>query len=491
MADQKKPSPEASAAPASGARIVGIGLLAFGVLMATALAIRVGQTDVEVPESRTQQASARVQDASGPDELPQGDLSRADRGIETLSPELTKALITQDDQEALRTAVQQLRQEQGATTNSAGATTSERSAAEQRAIEEARQRLANAPQPGNPTGTQLVMNPNAMISFQSLTFDFGDIYSTTPVPGEFVFTSAGTEDLIIERVQTTCGCTSANAAELRNSRWAPGEGGAIKFTYTPDQKPGAQAKTVNVFTNSTSNRQVTLTLKANYIPAVKTSAQFANFGRIEAGNIGQSRVIIESRDPDFAFIDFDLGESAEMFTWSYSKLDSVDRNYPSRGQLLIQTKADSPTGPMSRIIGRMVYKAREGDADVQSELSANLQIRGEIVGDIEVNPPLARAPLATPGSAFEHRFVVSSRKGQTFTITELRLIDGPVSGVTHEIKPIEGSNGTSYEVIVRGTAPDRAGGFMGRMDVLTDIPNHGPTPLQFSGVLRAAPPAQN
>src|SRR5690606_13833617 len=141
-------------------------------------------------------------------------------------------------------------------------------------------------------------------------------------------------------------------------------------------------------------------------------------------SIGQSRVVIESRDPNFEFKNFDLGDSADQFTWSYTKLDPVNEQFPSRGQLLIQTKPDAKIGPMSRVIGRMIVRSTDGESSEQTEQEFNVVMRGEIVGQVEAQPAIARAPLAEPGAAFEHTFTVNSRKDEAFQITEVKLAEG-------------------------------------------------------------------
>jgi len=339
--------------------------------------------------------------------------------------------------------------------------------------------------------TNLDTNPNANIEFESLVYDFGDIYSTKEIPGEFTFTSSGTEPLTIVQVRPACGCTSANAADFRNSTWEPGEGSTIKFSYRPDQKAGAQSKTISVTTDSRENRVVTLTLKANYIPAVKFSTQNVNFGRIEAGSIGQSRVVIEARDPSMEFTDFDLGEYAADFDWEYTQLESVSEDFPSRGQLLIRTKPDARIGTFSRIVGQFKAKSREGDAEEPTELSFNVVLMGQVIGLLELQPPFARAPLAEPGTAFEYTVVVNSSKGVPFKVTDVKFVDGDATDFEFEVQPVENSDGMQQRLVIRGKAPNRTGGYMGKVDIFTDLPNHGPIPFQFSGVLRAPAPVRN
>lgn len=475
--------------PAAGSvpfgRIAGVVILAGGIIGLAVMAMTNQAPEVNPDTAQTQQVSNQTvePETEAADALAQADLTQNE-----ITPELTRALTQPTSPEEFNAAKAELQRIQAARETEQNATIAERDTrAAQKAAAAARanQKLEQANLNPNAPATE-PGNPNAMITFESLVFDFGDVYSTNPVPGTFRFTSTGTEDLVIERVRTTCGCTSANAAELQNSRWEPGTGASIDFEFTPSQKAGEQSKNIVVITNSESNRTINLTLKANYVPAVKTSSQMANFGRIEAGNIGQARIIVESRDPNFRFKDFDLGDAADDYTWSYSELDSVNQAYPSRGQLLIQTKPEATIGQISRVIGRMIVMSTEGDADEQSELEFNVVLRGEIVGQLEVEPTFGRAPLALPGAAFEHKIVVTSRKGEPFEITDVKLAPGEVTDFEYEITPVEGQTGTAYNVVVRGNAPQRAGGYMGKVEIHTDIENHGPMPFQFSGVLRAA-----
>lgn len=50
----------------------------------------------------------------------------------------------------------------------------------------------------------------ARISIEPSSFDFGKALSNKTLTKEFVVKNFGTEDLVIERVSTTCGCTVAS-----------------------------------------------------------------------------------------------------------------------------------------------------------------------------------------------------------------------------------------------------------------------------------------
>ncbi len=455
---QNNPTPS-SGGSAPWGRIAGVAVLASGVVALTVVAINNESGPTRLSDATTP-TSLQTPDTSGESPLAQADLSSGQPSAE-LTGNTSRQFTDEEAAELLATVKQP---------------------------EQADRKPGSQPIPPAPN---TALNPNANIEFESLVYDFGDIYSTKEIPGEFTFTSSGSEPLTILQVRPACGCTSANAAELRNSVWQPGEGSTISFSYRPDQKAGPQSKTISVTTDSQQNRTVTLTLKANYIPAVKFSTQNVNFGRIEAGSIGQSRVIIEARDPSMEFTDFDLGEHADDFDWEYTKIEPVSEDFPSRGQLLIRTKPDARIGTFSRIVGQFKAKTREGDAAEPTELSFNVVLMGQVIGQIELVPPFARAPLAEPGSPFEYTVTVKSTKDVAFNITDVKFFEGDANEFDYEVMPVENTNGTQHQVIIRGKAPSRTGGYIGKVDIFTDLPNHGPIPFQFSGVLRSASPVRN
>lgn len=68
----------------------------------------------------------------------------------------------------------------------------------------------------------------AEFKFEQETHDFGRIPQGTPVVYEFTFTNTGSEPLIINKVESTCGCT---VPEYTKTPVKPGDKGSIKVTF--------------------------------------------------------------------------------------------------------------------------------------------------------------------------------------------------------------------------------------------------------------------
>ncbi len=88
------------------------------------------------------------------------------------------------------------------------------------------------------------------IEFDTAVFDFGRILQGEQVSTVFHFTNTGDSELIINRVETSCGCT---VPEYDRSPVAPGKQGHIRVRFDSDGKEGTQYKTVKVTTNCKDN----------------------------------------------------------------------------------------------------------------------------------------------------------------------------------------------------------------------------------------------
>lgn len=104
------------------------------------------------------------------------------------------------------------------------------------------------------------------ISFSTLTHDFGTINeSDGKVTHKFEFKNTGSQPLIIEQVNASCGCTTP---DWTKEPVMPGKNGFVAATYNPANRPGNFAKTIRVTTNSVESL-IVLTIKGNVVPREK------------------------------------------------------------------------------------------------------------------------------------------------------------------------------------------------------------------------------
>lgn len=103
--------------------------------------------------------------------------------------------------------------------------------------------------------TAMRQEGNAEFKFEKETYDFGKIPQGKPVSYDFTFTNAGSEPIIINKVESTCGCTVPSYTEKPIK---PGESGSITVTFN--------AAAVAPFSKSVTIRSNTKTpIKVLYI----------------------------------------------------------------------------------------------------------------------------------------------------------------------------------------------------------------------------------
>ena len=104
-----------------------------------------------------------------------------------------------------------------------------------------------------PTGNQQQTEQTAVdttkkpvIVFDTTVFDFGTILQGEQVSTEFKFTNTGEADLVISKIETSCGCT---VPEYDKDPVKPGERGSVRVRFDSNGKSGTQYKTIRTFSN--------------------------------------------------------------------------------------------------------------------------------------------------------------------------------------------------------------------------------------------------
>jgi hypothetical protein len=96
----------------------------------------------------------------------------------------------------------------------------------------------------------------AKMHFPEKVFDYGFIMQGDVVKHDFYFKNVGNADLVIKRVEPSCGCT---VPVYPMESIAPGEDGKISVTFKSAGKLGRQVPSIKVFTNY--RRSIKLELK--------------------------------------------------------------------------------------------------------------------------------------------------------------------------------------------------------------------------------------
>ena len=110
---------------------------------------------------------------------------------------------------------------------------------------------ANTPAPVNQDKT--IITPD-VISLKESEFNFGKIPQGKPVTHVFYFTNAGTSPLVLDNVQTSCGCTSP---EWNKDPVAAGATAKINVGFSA-MTDGPFSKFITILYNGTQTKQITI-----------------------------------------------------------------------------------------------------------------------------------------------------------------------------------------------------------------------------------------
>lgn len=102
---------------------------------------------------------------------------------------------------------------------------------------------------------------SAKLVMEEEVHDFGKVPQGPQLEYSFKFTNKGKSPLIIEKVQTSCGCTGATTGG--KNEYAKNESGEIKITFNTQGRQGHQEKSIVVFTNDPDAPQKNLKISCD------------------------------------------------------------------------------------------------------------------------------------------------------------------------------------------------------------------------------------
>lgn len=98
------------------------------------------------------------------------------------------------------------------------------------------------------------------------TYDFGEITEGETASYNFIIVNNGGDELKIERVISSCGCT---AAEPQKRNLAPGESTLLNVAFNSTNREGNQYKVVTLITNDPDNKEQRLIVQGKVVPKKK------------------------------------------------------------------------------------------------------------------------------------------------------------------------------------------------------------------------------
>jgi hypothetical protein len=112
---------------------------------------------------------------------------------------------------------------------------------------------------------KVIVNGKPKIQVKNEKFDFGEVPDGTEVTHIYEISNAGTDTLIINDVETSCGCTKPELSKA--DRIIPPKGTSrIKITFNSRGRVGPNEKTITIFSNDPTEPNKNLLLVGRVLP---------------------------------------------------------------------------------------------------------------------------------------------------------------------------------------------------------------------------------
>jgi hypothetical protein len=150
--------------------------------------------------------------------------------------------------------------------------------------------------------------------------DFGQVKPKSVHSYSYKFKNIGSEQLVISRVQSTCGCT---VPELKVKEYAPGESGEVKITYTASSREGDTTKHLYIHSNDPHNPRYPLIIKSTTVLKANVEPSSLDLSMVKE-DAGFPELKIYSRDgEEFAVKQIDTNGNPFKFNFDPNKKASV------------------------------------------------------------------------------------------------------------------------------------------------------------------------
>jgi hypothetical protein len=291
-------------------------------------------------------------------------------------------------------------------------------------------------------------------------FDVGDVMEGDVADLKWTIENRGEGDLLIERVQPTCGCTVVEIAE-KDRVLKPGGTFDIKAVFHSHDRPGQQEKLLVLHTNDPTEPQVQLLFRAKVrrLFEMRPSSGVVHLRGVQRGQPAvQTLDILDAPgEPAVEVLALTFPDSSPI-TATVSPF--VDPQRQISGQR-VSFAAKSGAMPDKLSVEGMA-KIRVGDMVVDR----SVKVIGNVVGAVTIRPQVidaTRAPARRGQKLVPVRIIAHSAAG------ELKILSadaGPMLDIEHEptqegLRP--GETGHLVRVTVRENAPIGPFGAMVRL----------------------------
>jgi len=180
--------------------------------------------------------------------------------------------------------------------------------------------------------------------FKEFAWDFGKVKQADALTHEFIFKNTGDAALVVERVETTCGCT---AAMVSADRIEPGREGRIKVVLDTHGYSGRMTRYIYLISNDADNGRRELSVTAEVVVPPSPRIELDRYN-IDMG------VYLEGESPSAKIVIRNTGQLELSIEIAHEQIKSYSGGRPVAFPLLL------PTGESIEIEFRFPPQKRPG-----------------------------------------------------------------------------------------------------------------------------------
>src|SRR5215813_8435052 len=304
------------------------------------------------------------------------------------------------------------------------------------------------------------------IVFAEPVFDFGKVEQGEQVTHLFRFTNQGGQELRIESVKTSCGCT---AAVISEDVIPPGKEGTISATFDTTHFSGEKAKGITVYSNDPLQPVTTLTLQGEVTIEVAAEPAQLYLGRLRRGE--EATRTIEVLYDAQKSIDIVKIENSHPSVSVHA--EDLSKEGKKGKKLLVTLKKDAPLG---RLNDQIVVTTTS-----QKKPVVEIPVFGSIEGDMVVLPPQVSFGVVRKGESKTQEISIKNRGTKPVQVVR---VQNSVTEVSAELTPVK--QGEEYRLTLKTKGENQPGRIQGEIQVFTDHPEEKVLTIPLYGIVAEA-----
>ncbi len=233
--------------------------------------------------------------------------------------------------------------------------------------------------------------------FKEFEHDFGTVVRGSQPEHRFVIENVFKEDIQIESVNSSCGCTSVSLEKRNLKTWEKAE---LVARFNTVGFSGQRQATVTVRFSAPYTGEVQLAVRGN----IRTDLQIApgdiNFGTVNPAS--SPRQTVEVRK--FGNANWRIVDVRSTFPHIGVSLSETQRDQNRVNYIL--SASLKPTVPAGQLQGELVIVATDG----AQELKLPIQFSGKVVTALQVSPPVLDLANVKPGETVTRKVILKAEQ---------------------------------------------------------------------------------